>query len=99
MNPGGGAQVAIIASIDITTGTGTTQVNLICRQGSGTGGTQVGSSLGTTVTAANRITTTGIFLDASPLSNIIYTASISQNGASGNGTINRATIVALQVAN
>lgn len=96
----GGAGVLIRGTVSMTpAGTGTTALVIKVRQGTGTSGTQVGPS--TTISAGS---TPGLDLNGSievidenpsePLGQYVIT--VTQTGASGNGTVAEAAIEVIE---
>lgn len=84
--------VVIEANLNVTAGAGTTAVVIKCRQGFGTGGTQVGASLTVTLAAAATGQIQCKFRDTSgtPFApgGTAYTITITQTGGTGAGTVN-----------
>lgn len=85
--------IRISGVVNITAGTGTTAVVVKIRQGNTVGGTQVGVSLTHTLAAGASGQIAFDLLDSSFISTG-YCVTVTQTGASGNGTINDAAITA-----
>jgi len=88
-----GAEISIGGHINITTGAGTTSVVIRVRRGNGVSGTLVGETepinLGAAVTDNAHFAVTD---SPGAVAGQQYTASVVQTAASGNGTINNASI-------
>ena len=86
----------IIAFINLDSGAGTTAVTPRIRNGTDTGGTLVSEAIAHETTAAEAatwvVTATEVLGD---VGEVQYIASVLQTGATGNGTINNATIIVL----
>lgn len=88
----GSAAISISGYINLTAGTGTTQVAVRVRQGAGTGGVQIGPSNFDTLAAGN---TEAIPFGATDVTNYLeglnggqYTITVQQTGGTANGTAN-----------
>lgn len=81
-------QWAIEATIDFTTGTGTTGLTVRCRRGTGVLGTQVGASNLDTIAAGNSQPVSVNFTDTpGAVAGQIYTITVQQTAATANGTV------------
>lgn len=81
-------QVALSGTVDITPGTAATSVQVRCRRGSGTGGTQVGNTITAGVTAAVVAPVSFDFLDSpGEVAGQQYTITVQQVAATGNGSV------------
>lgn len=83
--------VVIEADMNITAGTGTTALVIKCRQGGGTGGTQVGASLTHTLAAGASAQVRCKFRDTSGVPvgpGTSYTITVTQTGNTVAGTVN-----------
>lgn len=92
-----GQGIVVSGDINISPGTGTTSLVLKLRQGANTvTGTQVGNS----ITVASSVSAVGFnWLDTSALAlndpaGMQYTVTVTQTGATGNGTVSAATVTA-----
>jgi hypothetical protein len=94
-NPSGEG-VLVTIDVNISPGAGTTSLVLKLRQGTGVGGVQVGNP----ITVASGVGAFGFsFLDNSALAlndpnGLQYVATVTQTGATGNGSVTAATITA-----
>lgn len=94
-NPGGQGN-EIRGVVNITAGTGTTAVTVRVRQGSGSSGAIVGAAATHTLAAGASASIPYSFIDPATSGTAQqYTATIQQVGASGNGTVNVATMAIL----
>lgn len=85
----------IRGTLNFTGGASTTGVTVKCRQGSGTGGAQVGTTLTQTLAASASAQIPFDFLDVAPLSgNNVYAVTLTATGAAG--TLN-AVVVGLEI--
>lgn len=88
-----GQPVTLDANVTINSGTGTTGVNLICRRGTTTAGTQVGDTVTITATAGTRQTLSATWQDTpGDVASQQYVVTVTQTGATANGTISHATL-------
>lgn len=88
-----GAEYTISGMVNITTGTGTTEVVVRVRRGNGVSGALVGETEPQTIAAgAKGNIPYGVTDQPGAVGSQQYTASVVQTGASGNGTINNAYI-------
>lgn len=92
-----GDNVDIEGYVDITTGTGTTLVQVKIERGAAAGGAQVGPTVAANVTAGNRIVLPINVTDVlgGDVAGQSYVITIQQANATANGTINSAFIGAL----
>lgn len=95
-----GAGVVIRATVNLVpAGTGTTAVVLKVRQGTTTGGTQVGATqtVSTGSTPGLDVTADIEVIDYNPSQPLgQYCVTVTQTGATGNGTIQQATIEVIE---
>jgi hypothetical protein len=84
--------VTIKATLNITAGTSATAVVIRCRQGVGTGGTQVGPTLTVSVTAASSYQLQVVFRDVTgatfTANGSAYTITVAETSATVAGTVN-----------
>lgn len=78
--------------VNLTPGAGQTTAQLTIRQGSGAGGAIVVQQQPVGVTAAVPIDLPFYGIDGTPLGGSQYTATVTQAGGAGNGTLNQALI-------
>lgn len=97
INPGN-RPVVVKAILNITAGAGTTAVVVNCRQGVGTGGTQVGASVTVTLAAGASGSFSVVFRDTSgvPQGGTAYTITVTQTGGTAAGTVNVADVEVTQ---
>jgi len=92
--------VKIVVNMNITEGTSGTAYVVRCRQGIGTGGTQVGPSITVTLAAAASGEFAFVFRDSSGVpfqpGGTAYTITVSQTGASVAGTVNAIDVEVVQ---
>lgn len=92
--------VVVEANLNVTAGTGTTALVIKCRQGGGTGGTQVGASQTHTLAAGASAQLHLKFRDSSgaPIATggCQYTITVTQTGNTVAGTVNTIDIEAKQ---
>jgi hypothetical protein len=86
----GSSPIVIDGMLNVTPGTSTTAVVVKVRQGSGTSGTQVGSSITTTLAAAANGNVPFMFEDSAPAANAgsVYSVTITQTAGAAAGTVN-----------
>lgn len=82
--------VIVSGNLNVTAGTGTTAVVVKVRQGSGTGGTQVGPSFTVTLAAGASTTIPVEVEDTASVSGLQYTVTVTQTGGTAAGTVNYA---------
>lgn len=95
-NQPGGQGVCINGVVNVTAGTGTTAVTIRVRAGSGITGTVIGNAVVHTLAAAAVANIPFETLDNSAgalVGTVTYSVTVQQTGASGNGTVNQATIM------
>jgi hypothetical protein len=96
-NAPGAAGVLVQASVTGATGAAATSVQIRVRQGSGTSGNVVGLVNQVGVSASSFYQGSVSVLDTSPPSPLVYTVTVQQVSATGNGTVTLASI-ALETA-
>lgn len=90
-----GATVTLEGEVDLTTGTGTTAVTVQVRRGSTTAGPVVGSADVPAESAGARVVIPLQQIDSpGEVASQVYSLTVTQTGATGNGTINNATLQA-----
>lgn len=102
---GAGQGVRISGSVAGATGTGVTSVQVRVRAGAGTGGAIVANAVFQEAQAASSfysmafdILDTSVGVPATPAGNPVYTVTVQQVGATGNGTVTVA-LVGVETAN
>lgn len=75
----------IVGVINVLAGTGTTAIVVKCKQ---SGGTQIGVSQTDTLAAGGSENIPFCFQDTSGANNTSYLLTVTQTGATGNGTVN-----------
>jgi hypothetical protein len=90
--PGGGQGLVIRGNLNVTTGASTTAIVIKVRQGSGTGGTQIGNTQTVTAAAAASYDLAFEVIDSSPVPSSQYTVTVTQTAATGNGAVNQSEI-------
>jgi hypothetical protein len=88
-----GGEITITGVVNITTGTGTTAVTVRVRRGNGVSGALVGETMPHTLAAAASADIAFQVTDTpGAVAGQQYTATVVQTAASGNGTVNNASI-------
>lgn len=94
--PRPGMTITLIATINLTVGTGTTSVSVKCRRGTTTAGTQVDETVTFNISAGNTDDLACSFQDTpGDVASQQYVVTVTQTGATGNGTVVHASLHAL----
>lgn len=102
---GAGYGLAVHGYVNVTAGTGTTAMSIAVRKGAGTGGQLLATADVDTLAAGSSESIPYEFIDSNPIVTPagtvtgadvaganLYTVTVAQVGATGNGTINHASI-------
>ena len=100
MDPSAGSEAIVHWQMYNNASTGTTNLTIRVRQGSGITGTQLqsGTNVNHSVTAANNTVVSGIAFDSAPGTNLLYTLTVATTGTTVVSTSALNVIIAYQVA-
>lgn len=91
-NAPGGQGLQVSGIVAGATGAGVTSCQVRVYRGATTGGTQIGGTLQEAQGATSFYSMGFSFVDTAPVASAVYTVSVQQVGASGNGTVTAVSI-------